>query len=126
MSPLASSARRVLVVDDYVDSRYVTCVALGLRGHTCDHVGTARAAFSSLATFRPDVVLLEWALRDGSGRGLSLRLRRASLELGVVLRVIAVSSQNEPAGLALAEGFDHYMTKPVSMDELDEVLRATG
>lgn len=123
---LVSSARRVLVVDDYVDSRYVTCVALGMRGHTCDHVGTADAALASIATFRPDVVLLEWALRDGSGVGLASRLRRASRELGLALRIIAVSSQNEPSGLLVAEGFESYFLKPVAMDELDETLRATS
>jgi DNA-binding response OmpR family regulator len=114
------------VVDDYLDSRFVMCVALTMRGHTCDHVGTAGAAIASIATFRPDVVLLEWALRDGSGVGLALRLRRASVELGLALRIIAVSSQNEPTGFSVAEGFESYFSKPVAMDQLDETLRVAG
>jgi two-component system phosphate regulon response regulator PhoB len=126
VSRLVSSTRRVLVVDDYLDSRFVMCVALTMRGHTCDHVGTAGAAIASIATFRPDVVLLEWALRDGSGVGLALRLRRASVELGLALRIIAVSSQNEPTGFSVAEGFESYFSKPVAMDQLDETLRVAG
>jgi two-component system, OmpR family, response regulator len=118
--------RRVLVVDDYRDSRYVTCVALGLRGHTCGHVGSSRDALEAIGTFRPDVVVLEWALRDGSGIGLATRLRDVSAEHGIALRVIAASSQDEPNGLSAAEGFEAYLSKPVSMDELDDLLRASG
>jgi two-component system OmpR family response regulator len=119
----ATFPRRVLVVDDYRESRFVTCVALTLRGHTCGHVGTASAALASIETFRPDVVVIEWALRDGSGRGLADEVRRVAAELGQRVRVIAVSSQPEP--LAAAERFDRYLSKPVVMDELDQLICAT-
>lgn len=124
--PPPVTPRRVLVVDDFRDSRYVTCVALGLRGHTCDHVGSSRGALEAIGTFCPDVVVLEWALRDGTGIGLATRLREAAAARGVVLRVIAVSTQSEPTGMSETEGFEAYLAKPVSMDELDELLRASG
>ncbi|HEY3802974.1 MAG TPA: response regulator [Kofleriaceae bacterium] len=117
-------ALRILVVDDYLDSRFVTCVALTMRGYTCDHVGGSADALAAIESFRPDVVVLEWALRDGSGIGLAARLREASSALGIALRVIAVSSQWEPWGLSTTEGFERYFSKPVSMDELDELIAA--
>lgn len=118
-----AGARRILVIDDYLDSRFVTCMALGLRGHTCDHVGTALDAVASISSFRPDVVILEWALRDGSGIGLASRLRDVAAEQGVALRVIAVSCQYERCGMCVTEGFDHYLSKPVAMDELERLVR---
>jgi len=124
--PPPVTPRRVLVVDDFRDSRYVTCIGLGLRGHTCDGVGSSRGALEAIGTFRPDVVVLEWALRDGTGLGLATRLRQAAAAHGVALRVIAVSTQYEPMGMCATEGFEAYLSKPVSMDELDDLLRASG
>ena len=72
-----------------------------------------------VGAFRPDVVVLEWNLRDGGGLGLARRLRDRS---EAPLFVIVVSTQNEPASFRESEGADAYLVKPLLLDELEELL----
>lgn len=45
--------RRVLVIDDHRESRFVMCHALEVRGYVCKGVGTVSSALSALEAFCP-------------------------------------------------------------------------
>src|SRR5215510_13909180 len=70
------------------------CDVLRHRGHTCEAVATRPEAFDMMSSFAPDVVLLEWAMRDESGRGLARRLCAQSVvgnwDIAIILLTIVV------------------------------------
>ena len=110
---------KVLVLDDHAPSNAVLCHALTSHGHVCEAVTTVAEALDCVAFFRPDVVLYEWNLRDGSEVGLPRRLRAAATS---VVAVIALSVINEPDGFCSSEGVDAYLTKPFEVSDLESVL----
>lgn len=94
--------------------------ALTRRGHVCAAVSSAPEAVAALSAFRPTIVLIEWAFRDGSGIGLAGRLRARARSENPRLVVIAVSHANEPA--ELHGEFDDYLVKPASAEEIENVF----
>lgn len=75
MAWLTTSGLRVLIVDDHPDFRRAARLLLVAGGY--DVVGesdSAAAAYADAAALRPDVVLLDIALPDGSGLDVARRL----------------------------------------------------
>ena len=109
---------RILVVDDHLGSRVAVSLAFRQLGYECEHVGIPADALVAIESFRPEAVLFEWSLRDGSGLGLARRFRLLSLQLGRPLRVIVLSTQAEPGGFRDREEVDDYVVKPARAAEL--------
>ena len=123
-SPIGVKKRyqRLLIVDEYALARTALLIALRMRGHECMGVGSAADALACLETFEPTVILLEWDFRDGTGRGLSDRLRARSQSCGRSLVVIIVSVTNEPPGFRLHDGADEYLTKPAHAELIESAF----
>ncbi|WP_133240325.1 response regulator [Pararhodobacter oceanensis] len=75
-------------------------------------VETLASAALHLKTYRPDIVLIDLGLPDGSG----LDLIRALAELSErPERIVAISGHDEMREVALDAGADAFLLKPVSM-----------
>lgn len=111
----------VLVVDDDGDIRELLSRAVERAGH---HAVCASNGVEGLQRFQevqPAMVLLDLMLPNLSGFELCRRLRAQ----GVRVPLVAVSTRDLPEDEvhALASGFDHFIRKPV---RLDEVSRTVG
>ena len=109
----------ILIFDEHAPSLAVLCRTLRSRGYTCDVASNVADALAGVASLRPDVVIYEWSLRDGSGLGLGRKLRAAS---GSVTTVIVVSALNEPERFCETEQVDVYFVKPFDVTRLESVL----
>lgn len=130
-SPLCGPAasgqpgRRILVVDQHVESRTTTTIVLTSRGHLCKHADSTASAIEAVDAFRPDVVIYEWNLRGDNAAGLAQQLKTQAKNYGSELMVIAVSTAEEPDGFSQRERVDAYFTKPVRIGEIErEIARA--
>ncbi|MBB4929660.1 two-component system OmpR family response regulator [Lipingzhangella halophila] len=123
-----STAPRVLVVDDEDYLADLVATALRYEGFTTVTAGTAAAAASEYARFRPDLIVLDVMLPDGSGVDLCRRLRAGARDVPVVFLTARDSTADRVAGLTA--GGDDYVPKPFSLEELvarvRAVLRRTG
>ena len=119
VGPGLAGSRRVLIVDEHALSRAVLTAAFQLRGHVCRAVATVAEALLSVDVFAPDIAIIEWNFRDGSGRQLSRRLRTRSTESGRPLRVIALSALDEPHDFRLDESIDAYFVKPTHSADIE-------
>jgi CheY-like chemotaxis protein len=115
-----ATARRILVVDDNVDAAESLAMILKLTGHETQCAHEPETALSSLAVFRPDVILLDIGLPRMDGYEVARRIRAQNAPV----RLIALSGycRTEDAARARAAGFDAYLVKPVDFDELERVL----
>jgi two-component system phosphate regulon response regulator PhoB len=109
-------------MDDHEDVRSMLCAALTHRGHECQNVGTCAEALQALASYVPDVVVFEWALRTESGVGLAQELRERASSLGYALVIIVLSVRDEPSGFVRREQVDAYATKPLTVDDLEALV----
>jgi signal transduction histidine kinase/CheY-like chemotaxis protein len=127
--PLAGPAqrvesRRILVVDDNVDAAESIAVLLRLWGHQAHLAHNGMDAIRLAEEFHPDVVLLDIGLPGMNGYDVAERLR-GQPGLGPAL-LIAVTGygQQEDRLRAGQAGFDHHLTKPVNLENLQHLLAA--
>jgi two-component system response regulator QseB len=113
---------RVLVIED--DPMIGRAVATGLRdsGYAVDWVHDGAAAELALANDTYDVALLDLGLPRKDGLEVLKGLRRAKIELPVVVITARDALADRVAGLD--SGADDYLVKPFDLDELLARLRA--
>lgn len=112
--------RRVLVVED--DSSMRTAYERYLRrlGYTVESARTLAETSRKLSGFNPDAVILDLMLPDGNSLELISGLRAADPDIALV--VITAVDDVRMAVQAMQRGADHYVVKPVRLDELKVVI----
>lgn len=114
--------RRILVVDDNVDS--AECMALLLRqsGHEVQLAHDGLTAIEAAQTFHPQVVLLDIGLPELDGYEVARRLREHP-EMGkAILIAITGYGRAEDHRLSKQAGFDHHLVKPVDPDAVEALV----
>jgi CheY-like chemotaxis protein len=114
--------RRVLVVDDRVESAEQLGVLLNLAGYEARLTCSALDALSVAKAFLPQVVLMDIGLPGMDGYDLA-SLLRAQPELEGC-RFIAVTGRSGEAAVArsVAARFEAHLTKPVHAEHLLDVI----
>lgn len=114
--------RRVLVVDDNIDSADSLVMILNHSGHTAEPVYGAAEALERAADFRPEVVLLDIGLPGTNGYEVARQLKIR----GSDARLIALTGYGQPEDIRRAQdaGFDAHLVKPVDLDQLLRDLAA--
>ena len=115
--------RRVLFIEDEADLRSAYQRAYGAR-YEMAFAGTGAEALPQLATFEPDVIVLDMRLPDTDGIDL-LRLIRADHPDTTVVITTAYTSI-EPLVDVLGMGHSGYLVKPYTLDDLAERIDAAG
>jgi len=114
---------RIVVVDDH--PLFLHGVVGVLEADGLAVVGTARGVHEALAvvaTERPDAVLLDLHMEDGSGHDLLRRLRDLHGD-AMTLVVLTVTTDHEQMLEAVRNGADGFLTKDQPPDHLPRTLR---
>lgn len=123
------TGKRVLIVDDNEAAARGLSLLLKHFGHAVSSVHTGEAAVRAAEESVPEVVLLDIGLPDIDGYEVARRIR--ALENGKRIFLIALTGYGlqEDKMKAQAAGFDRHLTKPVSIGEVEKIMReasATG
>jgi CheY-like chemotaxis protein len=112
---------RILVADDYEDSREMLAFLLESLGHTVALAADGLSALTVAAEFQPDVAILDIGMPGMSGYGVAEELRR---ERGTGLVLLALSGHGLASDKARSvdAGFDQHFTKPVDINLLSSYL----
>jgi PAS domain S-box-containing protein len=118
--------RRVLVVDDNRDAAAMVGALLEVPGHEVRIAHDAQEALEVLATFEPEVVLLDIGLPGMDGYEAARRIRALPCGKKVLLIALTGWGKEEDKRRALEAGFDEHLTKPVSAEQLLDLLARQG
>jgi CheY-like chemotaxis protein len=112
--------RRVLVVEDNVDSAESLRDLLLLDDHEVVVVHSGTQALSTLDYFPAEIVLLDVGLPRMDGYMVAHAIRARFPTGGPRPRIVALTGYgtDEDRKAALRSGFDHHLTKPVEPIEL--------
>jgi CheY-like chemotaxis protein len=125
-SPMGEGARtlRVLIVEDSVDAAHTLQELLQSIGYEVSVAYTGPEGLQAALQLSPNVILCDIGLPGLDGYQLAIRLRQQPA--GRSIRLIAVTGYGgaEDRRRAAEAGFDHHMTKPVDLDELESLLAA--
>lgn len=116
MNPL-----RVLMVDDDRQIRRALSTALRGQGYEVEVAVDGADALTRMATWNPDVVVLDLVMPNVDGFEV---VRDARAWTSVPIIVLSARGQFQDKVTALDLGADDYITKPFGIEELEARLRA--
>ncbi len=126
MTALSSATEaRILVVDDEDHITELVAMALGYNGFEVERVASGRTALAAAAEHRPDLIVLDVMLPDLDGFEVARRIRSAEgagSHVPIIFLTARDATTDKVEGLRL--GSDDYVTKPFSVEELVERVRA--
>ncbi len=125
-APASGHARVLLVEDDGIVSETMAYL-LRLRGHEARTAATGEKALELARTFRPRLILLDIGLPDMDGYDLARRLREIqTADIQFSLAALTGYGHEEARRRAGEAGFDHFLVKPVPLDELMALVDREG
>jgi signal transduction histidine kinase/CheY-like chemotaxis protein len=121
MAPLPP--RHILIVEDSADNRDSLQELLESQGHRVDTATDGEQGVECAIAGHPEVALVDIGLPRLDGYEVARRIRAAG---GSDIFLVALTGYGQPEDRtrAVAAGFDVHITKPISFDELHEILSA--
>jgi two-component system CheB/CheR fusion protein len=125
-NPGPPPGRRVLVVDDNLDSVDSLALLLRIRGHQVQTAPDGPAALEAARAFQPEVVLLDIGLPGMTGHEVARRLRQLPGMERALLVALTGYGQDDDRRLSQEAGFNVHLVKPADPDQLQAVLAGLG
>ena len=113
----------VLIVDDVDDTRYFMRLALEQLGYSVIEAEDGAKAVEIAVRERPDIILMDLSLpvMDGFAATASIRNNEETREVPII--AITAHHESDVRSEAKASGLNAYVTKPIDIDFLDELIR---
>jgi signal transduction histidine kinase/CheY-like chemotaxis protein len=115
-------ARRILVVDDNVDSAASLGMLLKVLGADVRTEHDGPAALATIETYRPDVVLLDIGMPGMDGFQVAEQIRRREDSDRILLIALTGWGQEQDRRRTHEAGFDHHLVKPADVKVLRTLL----
>jgi CheY-like chemotaxis protein len=115
-------ARRILVVDDNVDSTESLTLLLQLDGHDVRAALDGHTAIVAALAFRPQVVLLDIGLPDLDGLEVARHFRTRPETKRALLIALTGYARPEDRQHCMDAGFDHHLVKPLDFERLKALM----
>ena len=112
-----------MVVEDAEDARYLMRLELERLGYLVIEAEDGKKAVEMALHDRPDIILMDLSLPIMDGFAATEKIRATGgLEEVPIIAVTAHQETDFRAG-AKAAGFDAYVTKPIDIDWLSELIQ---
>ncbi len=124
--PQEGAGRRILLVDDNLDSAAGLKKLLTRRGYDLRLTHDGPSALLLAEEFPPEIVLLDIGLPGMDGYEVARRLRRQPGTARALIIAISGYGQEEDLRQSRESGFDHHLVKPVRLEELRGLLAGSA
>jgi signal transduction histidine kinase/ActR/RegA family two-component response regulator len=110
--------KRILLIEDNVDSRQMIAILLRIQGHDVIEAGTGGEGVRQALSARPDIAIIDIGLPDMDGYEVARAIRAE--DAGSKIRLVALTGYGMAGDIerAMHAGFAEHITKPVNMDSL--------
>ncbi len=123
--PIPSEFARILLVEDNEINQVVAQKMLLQMGHAIDTVANGREALERLRARRYDLVLMDIQMPEMDGYETTREIRRLEGEIrNVPIVAMTANAMKGDAEKCYAAGMDGYVSKPISLDTLRQVLKS--
>lgn len=112
----------VMVVEDFNDTRQLIALELRREGYEVIEVSDGREAVEAVRRRCPDLVLLDLSLPGCDGLSAAFRMREVKAMCHVPIVACSGHDAALHRGAALAAGCDEYLSKPLDIARLKEVV----
>jgi signal transduction histidine kinase/ActR/RegA family two-component response regulator len=122
----AADSLRLMVVDDNRDAAESLAMLLQLKGHHVITANNGPAALRQVARETPDIIFLDLGMPDMDGFEVAHRLRMLTKGRQPALVALTGWGGEDDQRRSRDAGFDRHLTKPVSMEALEQALLVTA
>ncbi len=116
------SRRRILIIEDNVDSAQSLREALELGGHEVTIASTGSEGIARAREFKPEVVLCDIGLVGMDGYEVARLFRAEAALKGVFLVALTGYASPDDQQRSAQAGFERHLAKPPSLEELEQLL----
>jgi len=122
LKPVPNGKRRVLVVEDNLDSVHSMTALIRMMGHEVQFAINGFAAIDVARSYRPDIVIVDIGLPDFKGDHLARQLKyEPGLEQARIIAISGLPLENLEAR-AREAGCAEFYRKPIDPTKLEEIL----
>jgi two-component system, sensor histidine kinase and response regulator len=116
----------ILLVEDNAVNQKLAARLLEKRGHTVELAGNGKQALAALENRLFDLVFMDVQMPEMDGLEAAAAIRAKEKASGVHLPIFAMTAHAMPGDKerCLQAGMDDYITKPIRVEELDELLKS--
>ena len=118
-------SQTVLVADDSQTIRQIVGMALKASSYQILEASSARATMDALQR-RPDIILLDYYMPDGSGYELCRAIKNNDATRHIHVVMLGGTYKNFDENMARQAGADAVIWKPFKTDQLISALNAAG
>jgi CheY-like chemotaxis protein len=122
MAEKDSRDRTILIVEDSDDARYFMRLALEQRGYLITEAENGEKAVEIAQRERPDIILMDLSLPILDGIAATEKIRASDGLGGIPIIAVTAHQETDFRAGAKAAGFDAYVTKPIDIDFLGDLI----
>lgn len=122
LEPPSSQAARILVVDDNTDLARGLARLLEIHGYKVSIAYDGPSGFLRAKEWRPEIVLLDIGLPGMDGYQVAALLREDDSTKDAIIIGISGYGQEDDRKRSTQAGFDRHLVKPISSQDLLEIL----
>jgi CheY-like chemotaxis protein len=120
--PQSQSQARILIVDDNPQNAKLMTVLLRAEGYAVDTAPDAERALQVLDELKPKLILMDIQLPGMDGLELTRRLKADPKYRHIQIVALTAYAMKGDDEKARAAGCDDYVTKPIDMDHVSELI----
>lgn len=122
MTKDSKSARTIMVVEDYDDTRLFLKVGLEGLGYSVLEATNGQEAVDIASREHPDLILMDLDLPILDGIAATQQIRQQTEMERVPIVAVTAYPMSYTHVKAFSKGCDEYMAKPIDMDELERLV----
>ncbi|MDD1752024.1 MAG: response regulator, partial [Methanotrichaceae archaeon] len=119
----ASETMRILLAEDNLSSQKVTLQMLKKLGYRSDVVANGREVLEALERQRYDLILMDVRMPEMNGLEATRTIRQRWPDKGPMIIAVTAYGLKGDRERCLEAGMDDYISKPVQLEDLGEMLR---
>jgi two-component system, cell cycle response regulator DivK len=113
----------ILIVDDNPQNLKLARVLLASEGYAVRTAVDAEDALRVLASFSPELILMDLQLPGMDGLTLTRQLKEDPARRHIVIVALTAYAMKGDEAKAIAAGCDGYVTKPIDTDAFPQLVR---
>jgi two-component system, cell cycle response regulator DivK len=114
-------AKRILVVEDYEDSREILRLMLEMLGYSVDEAVDGWQAFEYVKTNHPDLILMDISMPGVDGLAATQLIRNLEGTADIPIIIITAHSQRYRER-AIAAGCNDVVSKPIDFETVKSII----